>query len=205
VKRWLFNLTAAASMLLLVATIVLWVRSHWINADAAEGFLLGWRSSANVRPYRGGALMFLSDTGAIRIECNNLTLTDERRIAPYLEQPERRAMSYAEGARPPWPLTWWRTLRFDWKAPHVKRSPPQSTVVNWFVRVPYWFVCLPFMLAPALWLNRWRIFVRRRRRVAAGLCPQCGYDLRGAIHERCPECGKDVSPVLSDHAPSLSA
>ncbi len=24
---------------------------------------------------------------------------------------------------------------------------------------------------------------------APGCCPECGYDLRGAVHARCPECG----------------
>ncbi len=31
--------------------------------------------------------------------------------------------------------------------------------------------------------------VRGRRRRERGLCPRCGYDLRGTAAERCPECG----------------
>jgi hypothetical protein len=35
--------------------------------------------------------------------------------------------------------------------------------------------------------------------VTAGLCPQCGYDLRGVPHRLCPECGRDVgAPALAD-------
>lgn len=34
--------------------------------------------------------------------------------------------------------------------------------------------------------------LRRKQRIAAGRCGNCGYDLRssGIAHERCPECGK---------------
>ncbi len=28
-----------------------------------------------------------------------------------------------------------------------------------------------------------------------GVCPQCGYDLRGAAHEVCPECGWSMGVV----------
>jgi len=31
--------------------------------------------------------------------------------------------------------------------------------------------------------------IRRALRARRGLCTTCGYDLRGATHERCPECG----------------
>jgi hypothetical protein len=56
------------------------------------------------------------------------------------------------------------------------------------------------LIAPALRLTGW--FVRRRR-VIAGRCAVCGYDLRatpapgGAILDRCPECGAAPTPVTT--------
>jgi len=64
--------------------------------------------------------------------------------------------------------------------------PPQVPVYKAIV-LPYWLL---IGIAMSPWLvyawRRWR--GRAARRIAAGLCPACGYDLR-ASPERCPECG----------------
>jgi hypothetical protein len=55
-----------------------------------------------------------------------------------------------------------------------------------------------FMLAAGWWLMLLGLvrsmFQQQQKasRLAAGLCPECGYDLRG-IADRCPECGKPIS------------
>ena len=76
------------------------------------------------------------------------------------------------------------------------RSPRIRTW--WF---PDWFAVL-LVSAPAILLGRPLLIERRRNRlVMKGLCPNCGYDLRGAevgasSDRRCPECGlvSSISP-----------
>lgn len=51
--------------------------------------------------------------------------------------------------------------------------------------LPSWFVAASFGLLPAVW---WRGHLKRRGIARAGLCRNCGYDLR-ATPARCPECG----------------
>jgi hypothetical protein len=63
------------------------------------------------------------------------------------------------------------------------------------VAIPHW----PIAAVLAVPVGWWMINIRRRRigrrRRSAGLCPQCGYDLRAtptkgeALLNRCPECG----------------
>ncbi len=60
---------------------------------------------------------------------------------------------------------------------------------------PDWFLCLLFALAPVRWLILKRREIRDRPR---HLCKTCGYDLRatpelnGPLLERCPECGAEA-------------
>lgn len=39
--------------------------------------------------------------------------------------------------------------------------------------------------------------IRRRLRIAKNLCPQCGYDIRGAASDRCSECGGAIRPAAA--------
>jgi hypothetical protein len=58
----------------------------------------------------------------------------------------------------------------------------------WRIQFPLWFCALLFSVLPARWMF---LTFRRHKRKAAGLCLQCGYDLR-ATPNRCPECGTIV-------------
>jgi hypothetical protein len=60
------------------------------------------------------------------------------------------------------------------------------------VLFPCWMPAMLLAAVPA-WLSVRRL--RRGRKIAAGLCAVCGYDLR-ATPDRCPECG---------HAPAEAA
>ena len=53
---------------------------------------------------------------------------------------------------------------------------------------PTWALIAVLLLPMGLWAG---IGWRQRRRVKAGHCANCGYDLR-ASPERCPECGGEV-------------
>jgi hypothetical protein len=63
---------------------------------------------------------------------------------------------------------------------------PKYTNRYFGVALPFWLLAAVCGIAPALRWNPRRL--RRRRRLAAGLCTTCGYDLR-ASPGCCPECG----------------
>jgi hypothetical protein len=59
------------------------------------------------------------------------------------------------------------------------------------VVIPLLYPAVLLAIPPAVWLA---LTVRRRRRLRAGLCRNCGYDLRESP-ERCPECGAAAAPA----------
>jgi hypothetical protein len=64
---------------------------------------------------------------------------------------------------------------------------------------PIWagFAINTIFYAAILWgMFALPLALRRRRRVKRGLCPACGYDLRGSASQNCPECGAAIPRVM---------
>jgi hypothetical protein len=57
------------------------------------------------------------------------------------------------------------------------------------VAIPFWAITALTLLPWGGWCVRRAAARRAFRRVSAGLCPRCAYDLR-ATPDHCPECGQ---------------
>ncbi len=70
--------------------------------------------------------------------------------------------------------------------------PPPPTPSGWALIIALWQLAILFAVLPLLWLV-WFRRQSKRYRIKRGLCPGCGYDLRGNTNTAaCPECGKTV-------------
>ena len=167
------------AMLLAVALAVLWVRSPTYDESISGGSLAGNCWSLTSEPHR---IQFSYMTGLpeqvraylarLRVGSNPrvLKLTTGDMVFRYDPPPHS-------------------VLAFGWES-----RPSPSTRTIWFRRVtlPYAFVILVFALPATIALSR---SLRRRRRIRAGCCVACGYDLR-ASSARCPECGLEPDPMV---------
>jgi hypothetical protein len=171
----------AVGLLLTFATAAMWVRGFWWS----DYFFMerGWIEP----PYCVGqkwTLGFERQRIGLALHERRLLLkdSDAREPARYSHLAEP-ADAFYEPRRAT--ATAWGRLgfRFNWSlGPNEIRQ----------VAAPLWLVCVICCAGAAapghiLWRQR-----RARRRLKRGLCPACGYDLRGAAHERCPECGAAV-------------
>jgi hypothetical protein len=94
---------------------------------------------------------------------------------------------YAMGFGFGWERKVRRSVHFSENRKRLDKPRAMSTV--WLCSVPYWFLIMLTVVPPG-----WHVWNRGRRRrlLRHGLCPRCGYDLRGLSGGRCPECGGEI-------------
>jgi hypothetical protein len=174
VRRLLANSAATLSLVFLVATLLLWLRSYWVRDIVGFG-----RQGGNchlVQSILGRVHLLSSLDGGCE---GGLTHSADRLGASPLWN----------GGMSGYPQTIHWCLGCGYGM-HVGYLMPMGQVPgvvthDRLIVVPYAHVAIAFAIAPALWL---RSDLRRSRRTRRGHCPACGYDLR-ATPDRCPECG----------------
>jgi hypothetical protein len=171
VKRRRFNVLAAVSLGLCAATAGLWVRSYRV-AD-----YVAWQGSSHAHG-------FASSRGL---------LFGERCVAisrPYPPQ----ALFYATLSPIDYGTMKPVGLKRDFRALGIGATlieKPEERRYALFM--PHWLLML-ICLIPVLWWIRQYRHGQRLQRLKAGICVNCGYDLR-ATPDRCPECGAAVGPA----------
>ncbi|MDB5293257.1 MAG: hypothetical protein JWL69_4498 [Phycisphaerales bacterium] len=176
-RRRIFTLLSALSLLLCVGTCVMWVRSYRvvdrIDFDGVgrsfeirtndHALLVEWTS----RPYRSAGW-----------ETTPPTYSE-----PFNEFVRPQHIVYPQASGIPDAYEW---LGF-FLEPTYHQAPGDKQYDCWFteVGIPYYFLFALTALPIFVWARR-RYQSRGRKHL--NLCPSCGYDLR-ATPDRCPECG----------------
>jgi len=194
--RWLSNLLAALSLLLCVATVMLWVRSYtlsdqfeWQHRDGKQ-----WLHSA-----RGSLVIghWLSDQSGQAADFYGAKYVRETPRAAAVEL----VWMLLACVNPGETNVTWERFGFAW---YEKRRANQSSLTATAV-APFWFIAAATAAAP---LGRTATLLlatlRVRRRLRKGHCTTCGYDLR-ATPDRCPECGTVRSMTSSAVAVSINS
>lgn len=185
----LFNLAAAISLVISMATLVLWARSY-----PGEKWERGGADSIALRAHDGRLL----------IERHTHT------VMRFTGQPPTTQRSLNELDDPAAGSSAWQHIPWsgqEW-APGETRSGfgTGSAMAGATINVgnlqiyqlqrsqaffvPLWFPLLLSLVLPGFWLHR---SITRHRRIPPGMCIVCRYDLR-ATPDRCPECGNVPAP-----------
>lgn len=158
-RLWTFHLIAALSLLLMTATMGLWIDSYWNLTH------LGKDSVGGVASMDGGLLFLFYNLGIlpdawfwVRQEVRS---TDIALVEQILSDHGFLGFGYV-GPTPPTPAGW-RAI----------------------ICIPFWFVALSFAILPTIWV----IKLCKRRKFGPNCCAHCAYDLTGNTTGACPECG----------------
>jgi len=191
--RRLARIRVVLSLLLFVATVVLWVRSYFVadrwGYQQIQRFPLGAEHTTR---------WISTDAGRLEFLYSYLFYSDVFMITTGGDPILTPSKSFFHWSNAKKPISDWgirphptpdlvvthRFLGFEYKV--VNPTPRTRDFLRTVsLSMPLWFVALCSGTPPLL---AWRRYRRRKRSANQNRCPSCGYDLR-ATPERCPECG----------------
>ena len=165
----LFTLASVVSLLLCVATVVVWVGLRDFGLAVGNHYTTG------------------------EIDCHNGRVTFSLwkysfDVQAMLLSPRHWIRFRGDG----WIIANVDTRGFDGGVFAAVRDryfepTPVTIMTRYRLMCPSWFLAVTFSIMPAYWLIRWR------RLNQAGGCLSCGYNLTGNISGVCPECGMAVA------------
>jgi hypothetical protein len=172
-RRIVRNIATALSLLLSIVIAVLWLRSYWVTDFV--------RADLSRASPRFEYAYLVTGKGGIGVGAWRGT----PRPGPLFQWTYHPATAYGNGGWQPNRLGLW-----------AGAFRPGARDALYAAIAPGWMLALAAAILPATRI----VNARRRsrdRRLRLGLCPTCGYDLRGSP-DRCPECG------AAPHNPPLS-
>jgi len=188
----LITLGSAFSLALALFFGVLWVRTQWLSEGVKWGdqYDFVWLQSS------GGEFVFLRFTkDYVRPGSQSMfepgfgyTKNQPRQKGP-LATLHRMPAKDVKNNFSKFGLSVYR-----WVASGTEPQPFYFT--HCIVAFPLWWLICAFMIFPFVGAVRWTIRRPSRiaqRRINAGLCKRCRYDLR-CSNDICPECGTQITP-----------
>jgi len=147
-KRRIFTILLVTSLVLCVAMVVMWVRSHWVGDSILY--------AATDRYYFLRSVDGTVDLGAI-----------EQHLMP--EDSRFTVFDLGRGLHA---FIGWS---YDGLSPRAYFGVGPETNSLWRLSLSYWLLVIAFSVIPVTWLYRWWTHWRR---YTIGTCHRCGHDLR---------------------------
>jgi len=201
IGRALLMLAGGASFLLFLAVVVLWVRSYFIAEGIYFQPVAAPEEFASPMPYKPARWHYqwhlAACRGKVQLERRNLAIGEETQPGT-IHLPADQAVLPSLRPHPldvDWRFAGLEYFRRDRK--YVNQPPVKFW--HWgflIVTAPYWWLALMSGILPAVVGVRISRNLRRRTRIAAGKCVECGYDVR-ASEGVCPECGAKIETLVS--------
>lgn len=191
-KRPLFHLLSALSLLLCVATAAAWIAApgpsipsflfYQSHPDQTNAF---WHIGAGDGLLDVSRFHIMSPIGMPSVSSPKLFM-------PWMANLQNRLHSnafHAFGIQVLWKDPSVATYTFHLPPPAYSPPPRQEVEICSGLTVALGWPLLIFSILPACWIvTAGRKRAIRRKALAKGFCSHCGYDLR-ATPDRCPECG----------------